>query len=207
MDLLNRIGAKDTGLSPRSLLLACSLLGISCTVLSSQAGERSAEDQKRSCTPPASLTGLSPIDEVVVRSLAGDYVITVVSHSGAARRSIDGKLALASASPLAEQGSNVEVTFPLNGWSDIDFTAFGTVGLVYSPSSRDPKAPGVRGVYDRSRHDLVFQFGGLARDRGVLFWVDEVEKAALKGHWQDGSLRVDAPHGNFCAWRVGPRRA
>ena len=190
--------AYSAGLSRLSeigvLSVLCGVVAILSKPSSSQAGQLDYVRQSQTCLPDSSPIG-ARIEESALQQLTGHYHLTVVSDAGGSRKSAQGSLDLWVTNLDARSENKVN----FNGRSDIDFSALGPVELVYSPASRDPSAPGVRGMYDRTTQQLVLQFGGLIRDRGVLFWVNQADSLGFTGRWRDAGRRVGAPGGFYCA--------
>ena len=157
---------------------------------------------------PASVSRAAIVTPAAVEQLQGEYELIVMTTQGGGRDTIvHSRLVLERNSPGRRARPNPDITHPLIGNSDIDFTPLGTVNLATSPASRDPADPGVQAVYERDSQILSLVFGNAFLDRlarlhrGAWFEVREVEPRQFRGTWSADYGRPPLPGGYFCAVR------
>jgi len=191
------------GLVPVRLImgLSCALV-ISCKAQPSNGEAHPSGVHDVSCISPSGGSQVLFPNQPAARDLAGDYTIRIVVESSATGNIVvQGRMTLGSAD-RAGRDSGAQAGFLLEGWTDANLHALGQIDILYSPSSRDPKKPGVYAIL-RPEGNLVLVIGGLAQDRGVFFSILESSSSGFKGRWQDGGLRIGKLHGYFCAERAG----
>lgn len=170
--------------------------------------------RQRVCLDASAKQPDRPLTAAQIESLRGTYDFTVVGRIRVTADSIvKGELTLSptdsvhryyTLDPNAQHWRHREPTFLLAGWTTVDLRAVGAVGVVSSPSSRNPDSPGVqvdeRGVLVVG--NSVTPRRGPTLDAGVLFVVRHIDESGFSGIWTDGSTLQPTPHGYFCAFRV-----
>lgn len=165
---------------------------------------------QNTCHPPGQeraprLDQIQPFDQY-----AGHYLLTVVATDGVPHdTSLIGNLALWPTELQYRTFVKPEITFPLNGVSDIELESLGSVSLAYSPSALDARHPGVQAVYNTRTGSFMLIFGGahetdaMMVDAGVYFQVFTINSRSFSGRWFDAGNISPRLAGYFCARRGG----
>ena len=199
-------------MNPRACVLW--VFGVSASLLScSRPGNGPAVDYGSQQATPCEPTTPGQLPEALVNQpldwLAGLYSFRVVATRGYSGDTMSvGRLHLLTTDESHRAAGPGARTSPLYGWTEVDLSLFGRVGLAYSPTSRDPNRPGVQVIVDREHKNLGMVVGAASTgdtvyfDAGVVFFVYAVDSLGFSGLWKDGGL-TGLPAGYFCAQRPG----
>jgi hypothetical protein len=140
--------------------------------------------------------------------LAGTFDIELRVTSGLERDSVvRGQIVLARV-PDDIAGPFTTAPYVVHGSTSLPLDRIGDVWVSTSPSSQDPRHPGVLGFVDRRDSTVVLALGTadstgtMSLHSGLYLRVLSGDSGTFGGRWSVETLRERRPEGVFCAWRM-----
>jgi len=158
------------------------------------------------CRTENDTTSAQKLDEHVLESLPGTYLMLAVASDSANPDTVAGTLVLLQTDSNHRRfkvlpGQKRFTTYILYGYTDADYRKFGE--LVVPAASRDPDTPGVQVTSDGLMViGNPMTTNGIAFDAGIFLRIQRLDSLSFFGRWTTGSHVVPSRHGYFCARRA-----